>query len=112
MGQDGSSKQSCLETGEGKQCILCGKCMEVCPIFSITAQEEFSPRAKYFLLQELAAGKQELSADKVRDLTGICLKCGRCANVCPQELNVPAAIIGLKSRSPGWRAWIWGRLVK
>ena len=93
-----------------KQCVLCGKCMEVCPVFSATAKEELSPRAKYFLLQELASGKRELAENKVRDLTGICLKCERCSNICPQGLDVPSAILELKSRSPGWKSWIWKKL--
>jgi len=110
--QKSGRDRASLQLEADKECILCGKCMEVCPVLSVTAKEELSPRAKYFLLQELTAGKQELSEDKVKDLAGICLKCGRCADVCPQGLNVPWAIIGLKSRSPGWKAWIWGRLVK
>ena len=94
-----------------KECILCGKCLQVCPIFSLTAKEELSPRAKYFLLQELGAAKKELSENKVKKLTDICLNCERCVSICPQGLNIPCSILGLKSRSPGWKARIWGKLL-
>lgn len=101
-----------VELCSGKQCILCGKCLEVCPLFEATSQEEISPRSKYFLLQELFAKKRELSQNKVKHLTGICLRCGRCADICPQNLDVPRAVIELKSAFPGWRARIWGKLIK
>ena len=36
----------CLH-GQGRrpECILCGRCLSVCPLFAATGREELSPRA-------------------------------------------------------------------
>ena len=93
------------------ECVLCGKCLEVCPLFQATAQEEFSPRAKADLLRALHSTGHDLSESGVRRLAGMCLGCQRCREVCPQNVDVPQQIQDLKAQHPGWRSWIWGRLV-
>ena len=92
------------------ECVMCGKCLEVCPLFQATDNEELSPRAKADLLQAMAGGG-DLSEAAVRRLAGICLGCQRCRDVCPQNVDVPRQLQALKAAHPGWRNWIWGRLV-
>ncbi len=55
------------------QCILCGKCLEVCPLLNATGREELSPRAKASLCSALADKAGELSEADAARLAGICL---------------------------------------
>ncbi|MCK9239095.1 (Fe-S)-binding protein [Desulfocurvus sp.] len=89
------------------QCILCGRCLEVCPLLAATGREELSPRAKLFLLQRLGAAQGALDARGVERLAGLCLSCGRCSRACPQRLDVPAAVARARGRHPGFTAWAW-----
>lgn len=97
---------------EQKECLLCGNCLQVCPVFRVTDREELSPRAKGFLLQEFLKNNFELQEENVRKLTGLCLNCGRCREVCPQDLDIPADLARLKSRSPGWEGFVWKEFIK
>jgi len=93
-------------------CILCGRCLEVCPLFQSTNDEEYSPRAKAFLLQLLSISNETLSNGHVRKLAGICLSCGRCTQACPQNIDLPTALAKFKSESPSWKSWLWSCLIR
>lgn len=88
-------------------CILCGKCMEVCPLLRATDREELSPRAKSELCRVLADCPDELSEVDAARLAGLCLGCSRCAEICPQGVDVPALVAGLRSAHPNFRSWLW-----
>jgi len=91
-----------------KQCILCGRCLEVCPLFAATGREELSPKAKMFLAQSLAgdaAGR--LAARPVAELAGLCLGCDRCRAACSQGLSTLDAVAALRAAHPGVRQWLW-----
>ena len=92
-------------------CILCGRCLAVCPLFGTTQQEELSPRAKKFLLQEVANRGEGLSQKAVQDLAGLCLGCERCVAECPQGVDVPGALTRLKAGHPGWKGWVWKQII-
>jgi len=96
-------------------CILCGKCLEVCPLFAATGREELSPKAKFFLAQQLAAQagqvSPELAEKAVVELAGKCLSCGKCEKACPMKLCAPDLLSGLKAANPNlesrlWRTWV------
>jgi len=89
------------------QCILCGRCLEVCPLLAATGREELSPRAKLYTLRRLAEAPGALDPRAVERLAGLCLSCGRCARVCPQGLDVPRAVALARGRHPGFQAWVW-----
>ncbi len=92
------------------QCILCGRCLEVCPLFQITGHEELSPRGKAFLIQNLT--HQELSPKEASQLAGLCTGCRKCTRICPQGIDLPPRIARLKAGHPHWKAWIWSRILK
>jgi len=91
------------------QCILCGRCLEVCPLFKLTAQEEISPRGKAFLLQNMPL--HDIRTGDASRLASLCTGCARCESVCPQKINLPLRISTLKAKHPLWRDWIWSRLI-
>lgn len=91
-------------------CVLCGCCLEGCPLFSATGREELSPRAKALL-----AGPSKFAAQPegglpeadVAALCSLCLACGRCERLCPQGVTVPALVAGLRAAHPDFRQWLW-----
>ena len=88
-------------------CILCGKCLEVCPLLRATGREELGPRAKADLCRLLSEDPALLSETDVAKLAGLCLGCGRCKAVCSQGVDVPGLVAGLRSAHPDFKAWLW-----
>ena len=99
----------CAGNGEGqeRECILCGRCLEVCPLFAATCQEELSPRGKAFVLAKALEQGELGTPEAARKLLGLCLGCGRCAQVCPQGRDFPRTLRRLKAEHPGWQSWVW-----
>eukprot|EP00831_Metopus_contortus_P009093 TRINITY_DN13501_c0_g2_i1.p1 TRINITY_DN13501_c0_g2~~TRINITY_DN13501_c0_g2_i1.p1 ORF type:complete len:498 (+),score=63.62 TRINITY_DN13501_c0_g2_i1:2000-3493(+) len=89
------------------QCILCGKCLEVCPLLNATGREELGPRAKSDLCRVLAENPGRLSEADAARLAGLCLGCGRCREVCPQGMDVPLLVAGLRAAHPDFKSWLW-----
>ena len=93
-----------------KQCILCGRCLQVCPLFNATGREELSPRGKFHLVQTVSRREDQgpaLSPGTAADLAGLCLSCGRCEKVCPQGMCAPHLVGELRAAYPGWESWVW-----
>ncbi|HDQ41488.1 MAG TPA: (Fe-S)-binding protein [Desulfonatronum sp.] len=90
-----------------RECILCGRCLEVCPLFIATHQEELSPRGKAFLLDKALEQGELGDPATARQLLGLCLGCEQCAQVCPQGRNLPRTLRRLKAEQPGWQSWVW-----
>jgi len=61
------------------QCVKCGQCIRICPVFSMTEQS-------------LASGKTEMT----------CIKCGKCIDACPKE----AIYFHIKGTPPAWKSII------
>lgn len=94
-----------------QECTLCGKCLEVCPLFGTTGREALAPRAKHFLARMADDPGQELPEREARKLAGACLGCDRCRQACPFKLCAADAVARLKARSPGFQGWLWGQWV-
>ncbi|WP_291321464.1 (Fe-S)-binding protein [Desulfonatronospira sp.] len=90
-------------------CILCGRGLEVCPLFRITCREDMSPRGKAFLLANI--GMQGISSREASNLAGLCTGCGRCADVCPQNMDLPGLIARLRFGHPQWKSWLFSRIL-
>ncbi len=88
-----------------KACILCGRCLEVCPLLAATAREELGPRAKHQLDAAVRAGS--IPPRSAKELAGLCLGCGRCADVCPQGLEAVEVVAAMRGRHPGLYEWLW-----
>lgn len=92
------------------ECLLCGRCLEICPIFKVTGREELSPRGKGFLLRNYQ--ESGITPKQTIALAELCLGCRKCVDVCPQKLSLPMEIARLKSVHPDWKSWIWSRILK
>jgi len=93
------------------KCVLCGRCLEVCPLYNATGREELSPKAKFYLAQAMAGKAPELSEKAALELAGKCLSCGKCEKACPFGLCVPEMLSNLRAAHPGiesklWKTWV------
>ena len=67
-------------------CVHCGLCLEVCPTYKLSGDENNSPRGRLRLWREESEGK--LAADTWTDFyTAECVGCLACESACPA--NVP-----------------------
>jgi glycolate oxidase iron-sulfur subunit len=98
----------CLH-GQGRrpQCILCGRCLPACPLFTATGREELSPRSKFFLARAVAEGRADLSQKAADILATVCLSCGKCENACPLGLCGPDLVAELRASHPGFAGFLW-----
>ncbi len=72
-------------------CIKCGKCIPVCTIHNVNADEVTSPRGFLDLLG--AYHKGELELDKTaKDIFESCFLCTNCVDVCPKSLPTDMVI--------------------
>ncbi|MFW5735130.1 MAG: (Fe-S)-binding protein [Oceanidesulfovibrio sp.] len=102
----------CGTAAPARECILCGRCLEVCPLVSATGREELSPKAKHTLAQVLRQDPARLQGKRVADLAGLCLACGRCEKACPQGLCAPDAVAALRKAHPDLTQWLWKQWIE
>ncbi|MCA1577588.1 MAG: 4Fe-4S dicluster domain-containing protein [Acidobacteria bacterium] len=64
-------------------CIHCGLCLEACPTYVITGDENDGPRGRLYLMRAVAEGRLENTSDAFRTHIDRCLGCRACEQVCP-----------------------------
>ena len=64
-------------------CIHCGLCLEACPTYVITGNENDGPRGRLYLMRAVAEGRIENTSDAFRTHIDRCLGCRACEQVCP-----------------------------
>ncbi|WP_026699656.1 (Fe-S)-binding protein [Salibacterium aidingense] len=72
-------------------CVHCGMCLEACPTYEITGQEQHSPRGRVHLIKAVAEGKLEVS-EPFTDPVFACLDCKACTTACPADVDVGGLI--------------------
>ncbi|WP_373036162.1 (Fe-S)-binding protein [Sulfurimonas sp.] len=77
-------------------CVKCGKCIPVCTIHNVNADEVTSPRGFLDLLGAYQRGNLEL--DKTaKDIFESCFLCTNCVEVCPKSLPTDMVIEQVRS---------------
>ena len=69
-------------------CVHCGKCLPVCPSYNIGFNEFLSPRGRVRIVLTDYTDSLPLKAGKVQESMSLCLMCGRCEKVCPNDVNL------------------------
>ncbi|WP_456324162.1 (Fe-S)-binding protein [Desulfonauticus submarinus] len=89
-------------------CIKCGRCLEVCPLFTSTLREDFSPRGKWTIL----SNSPKLSLSEIKHFSTLCLGCEKCALVCTQGLNFAEYLADFKACSSDWKIFATQKLLQ
>ena len=79
-------KLSTVLAGEEEKllaCIHCGLCLEACPTYVITGNENDGPRGRLYLMRAVAEGRLESTSKAFEKHIDRCLGCRACEQVCP-----------------------------
>jgi len=77
-------------------CVKCGKCIPVCTIHKVNADEVTSPRGFLDLLGAYKRGNLELDKN-AKDIFESCFLCTNCVDVCPKSLPTDMVIEQVRS---------------
>lgn len=77
-------------------CVKCGKCIPVCTIHNVNADEVTSPRGFLDLLGAYQNGKLDLDKN-AKDIFESCFLCTACVEVCPKSLPTDMVIEQVRS---------------
>lgn len=78
-------------TDTSDACIKCGKCIPVCTIHNVNADEVTSPRGFIDLLGAYQRGQLELDFN-AKEIFESCFLCTNCTDVCPKALPTDMVI--------------------
>src|SRR6266498_3940829 len=64
-------------------CIHCGLCLEACPTYVITGDENDGPRGRLYLMRAVGEGRLASDSTAFERHIDRCLGCRACEQVCP-----------------------------
>lgn len=64
-------------------CIHCGLCLEACPTYVVTGDENDGPRGRLYLMRAVGEGRLANTSDSFKNHIDRCLGCRACEQVCP-----------------------------
>ena len=73
-------------------CVHCGFCLQACPTYRVTRDENDSPRGRIVLMRALEAGELAPTDTTVRHHLDACLGCRGCEPACPSGVEYGRAL--------------------
>ncbi len=84
------------EFAEAMQCIRCGSCLNVCPVFRLVGGHVFGKTYTGGIGTILTAWFEELKNSE--EIQSLCIQCGNCREICPGRLDIPGMILEIRRR--------------
>lgn len=79
-------------------CMKCGNCLAVCPIYKETRKEVGAARGKIKLLETLLEGRIGMT-DGLAERLLLCTTCGACTQICPCGVRFDKIIRGARAEA-------------
>lgn len=71
---------------DAMDCMRCGQCLNSCPTYQLTKDEQEGPRQRIRTLSRLLIENQEVSPEDLQHLQN-CTQCRACESVCPSQMD-------------------------
>lgn len=98
-------------------CTQCGECLNVCPVYALFKREEYAPKGKRLLLEQIdpefgGSPDSSLPWEDIRELARLCAGCERCQQACARKLSTCDLLAEARARNPHWTQTLWDMWIR